>query len=94
MRYALPVVAFDAGGISEWLRHGENGFLVPWMDREQFARRIDQLLTDKTLAQEMGARGWQLLRDKFNFDQYISGLEAMFARITNQPAKRETALAS
>jgi len=83
MRHALPVVAFDAGGISEWLHDGENGFLVPWMDREQFAKRIDQLLTDKMLAQQMGARGRQLLRDKFNFDQYISGLEEMFSRITN-----------
>src|SRR4051812_14032332 len=27
MRYGLPVVAFDSGGISEWLTDGENGFL-------------------------------------------------------------------
>jgi len=91
MRHGLPVVAFAAGGISEWLFDGQNGFLVPWMDRKQFAARVDQLLTEKSLGQQLGARGQQLLRDKFNFDQYISGLEAMFARITNQAAKRETA---
>ena len=92
MRHGLPVVAFAAGGISEWLFDGQNGFLVPWMDRRQFAARIDRLLADKALGRELGARGRQLLRDKFNFDQYISGLEEMFARITNQPAKRETAV--
>ena len=84
MRHGLPVVAFDAGGIGEWLFDGENGFLVPWMDRTHFAARIDQLLTDKTRARQMGERGRQLLRDKFNFDQYISGLEEMFSRVINQ----------
>lgn len=91
MRHGLPVVAFAAGGISEWLLDGENGFLVPWMDRAQFAARIERLLADKTLAREMGARGWRLLRDKFNFDQYISGLEEMFSRVINKSPKCEPA---
>jgi len=91
MRHGLPVVAFAAGGISEWLVDGQNGFLVPWMDRKQFAARINQLLTDKSRGRELGARGRQLLRDKFNFDQYISGLEAMFARMTNASAARAMA---
>jgi len=94
MRHGLPVVAFAAGGINEWLLDGQNGFLVPWMNRQQFAERIDRLLANKSLGKELGTRGRQLLRDKFNFDQYISGLEGMFARITNQPAKREIAIAS
>lgn len=94
MRHGLPVVGFAAGGINEWLFHGQNGFLVPWMDRRQFAARIDQLLADKALAKKLGERGQQLLRDKFSFDQYISGLEEMFARITNQPVKPETAVAN
>src|SRR6266850_4237914 len=54
MRYGLPVVAFDAGGIPEWLKDGHNGFLVPWMDTDAFARRLQLLLTNKNLAREMG----------------------------------------
>ncbi|HEX4263082.1 MAG TPA: glycosyltransferase [Verrucomicrobiae bacterium] len=91
MRHGLPVVAFDAGGIGEWLFNGENGFLIPWMDRKQFASRIDELLENKTIAREMGQRGRQLLRDKFNFDQYISGLEEMFSRIINQRSEHASA---
>ena len=89
MRHGLPVIGFDAGGIKEWLLDGENGFLVPWMDRAQFARRIDQLLENKTLARQLGERGRQLLRDKFNFEQYIDGLEEMFLRLTRQPSECE-----
>ena len=39
--WGLPVVAFDAGGISEWLVSGYNGFLAPWMDRGEFAARVE-----------------------------------------------------
>ncbi len=80
MRCGLPVVAFDAGGISEWLLNGENGFLVPWMDRVAFATRVDALLLDKTLARRLGANGRKLADERFNFSGYIDGLETLFAR--------------
>lgn len=84
MRHGLPVVAFAAGGIAEWLNDGENGFLVPWMDRTRFAERIVELLENKKLARQLGECGRRLLRDKFNFEQYISGIENMFSRVINQ----------
>jgi glycosyltransferase involved in cell wall biosynthesis len=92
MRHGLPVVAFDAGGIREWLVNGENGYVVPWMDRAQFARRTGELLRNKTLGRSFGERGRRLLRDKFSFDRYISGLEEMFFRVIHQPVRRETAI--
>jgi len=81
MRYALPVVAFDAGGIKDWLLDGYNGFLVPWMDRTAYAARLDQLLTNKPLARDMGRRGLELVSSRYDFTQYIADLEAMFGRI-------------
>jgi glycosyltransferase involved in cell wall biosynthesis len=85
MRCGLPVVAFDAGGISEWLLNGVNGFLVPWMDRDAFARRVDALLLDKPLARRLGAAGRQLADERFNFDAYIAGLEDLLARAAREP---------
>jgi glycosyltransferase involved in cell wall biosynthesis len=85
MRYGLPVVAFDAGGIKEWLIDGQNGFLVPWMDRTQYAGRLERLLRDKTLARQMGERGRELAAQYYDFDRYIDGLEDLFARVTAQP---------
>lgn len=89
MRHGLPVVAFAAGGIGEWLNDGENGFLVPWMNRSRFAQRIDELLENKNLARRMGECGRRLLRDKFNFEQYISGIENMFSRVIGQNPRPE-----
>jgi glycosyltransferase involved in cell wall biosynthesis len=84
MRYGLPVVAFDAGGIKEWLIDGQNGFLVPWMDRALFALRVEQLLRDKSLARQMGERGRRSVTQEFSFARYITGLEDLFARVVGQ----------
>jgi glycosyltransferase involved in cell wall biosynthesis len=81
MRYALPVVAFDAGGIKDWLKDGHNGYLIPWMDRNAFAAAIDDLLRDKQKARRMGEAGLALVSDQYDFDRYVVGLEAMFRRI-------------
>lgn len=81
MRCGLPVVAFDAGGIREWLIDGWNGFLVPWMDRTRYAASIEELLRDKALARKMGAHGRQWVGERFGFSKYINGLEDLFRRV-------------
>ena len=84
MRYGLPVVAFDAGGIREWLEDGRTGFLVPWMDRAQFAARVEELLGDKVLGRKLGAAGREVAREKFGFGKYIDDLEGMFGRLIQE----------
>jgi glycosyltransferase involved in cell wall biosynthesis len=85
MRYGLPVVAFDAGGIKEWLTDGFNGFLVPWMDRQSYAVRLEQLLQNKALARRLGESARQSVASHFSFSKYVDGLESLFARVVAQP---------
>lgn len=84
MRYALPVVAFDAGGIKDWLLDGHNGYLVPWMDRDAFAARTDELLQNKAKAREMGENGLKLVSERYDFEGYIGDLEALFAEVARE----------
>jgi glycosyltransferase involved in cell wall biosynthesis len=89
MRYGLPVVAFDAGGIKEWLTDGQTGYLVPWMDRSAFAARVEELLRNKPLARNLGEQGRQMVSTQFEFSKYIDGLEDLFTRVggkAHQPA--------
>ena len=90
MRYALPVVAFDAGGIRDWLYNDINGYLVPWMDRKAYAASIDRLLHDKNLARSMGQQGLRIVSDKFDFEQYLEGLEDLFQRVLTQRRRPTT----
>ena len=53
----VPVVAFEAGGIPDTVRHEETGLLVPVGDSSALAGSIDRLLGDKDLAGRLGAGG-------------------------------------
>ena len=90
MRYALPVVAFDAGGIKDWLVDGHNGYLVGWMNRDAFAARIDELLNNKPLAKKMGEAGLKLVSERYDFDGYIGDLEKMFATVIAEKQGKRT----
>lgn len=81
MRYALPVVGFDAGGIKDWLKDGFNGYLVPWMNRDVFAQRLDELLQDKSKAKRLGENGFEFVSERYDFPSYIEDLEKMFERL-------------
>ncbi len=73
MSYGLPVVAFRVGGIPEWLRDGETGFLVEPKDVAGLAQRIELLLNDPALAQRLGAQG-RIAAEHLNLDRHVDGL--------------------
>ena len=52
----------------------------------EFARRLEQLLRDKTLARTLGQRGLKLVNERFDFANYISELEQMFAAVLAESA--------
>ncbi len=81
MRYGLPVVAFDVGGISDWLVDNCNGFLVPARDHRAFAGRLEQLLREPELARAMGRRALEMVNERFSFSAYLQNLEGMFAKL-------------
>ena len=54
MALAKPVVAGAAGGPSEVVRDGVEGFLVPYGDSAMLAERVGRLLSDRELAARMG----------------------------------------
>ena len=84
MQYGVPVVAFDAGGIKEWLIDGYNGYLVPWRDCAMFAQRVEELLRDKSLGRCLGQNGRKVVTDGYSFSNYIGGLEDLFQRVSGQ----------
>ncbi|HQC51522.1 MAG TPA: glycosyltransferase family 4 protein [Lentisphaeria bacterium] len=57
MAMSVPVVAFDVGGVREWLHHERNGILVTANDTTAFARALESLLTDPATAARLGQQG-------------------------------------
>ena len=70
-----PVVAFDVGGVRDWLTHGESGFLVPRGDVQKMAEFASLLLENGDLASKMGRKGHERARTLFDREQVVSRLE-------------------
>jgi glycogen synthase len=65
---ALPVVAFDIGGVNEAVVNGETGFLVKPGSVEELADAILKLLADKSLGERMGANGRKFVTENYTWD--------------------------
>jgi glycosyltransferase involved in cell wall biosynthesis len=59
MGYGLPAIAGAAGGASEIITHGVDGFLTPPEDPAQLAHLIDQLHRDRALLERMALAAHQ-----------------------------------
>ncbi len=78
MANGTPVVAFDVGGIPQWLRENVTGFLVPWLDTAAMAERIDRLAGNPVQVRQMGLAGHRHVRSEFSESSYLEGLMGAF----------------
>lgn len=65
MARCRPVVAFDVGGISDWLKDGETGLLVKEISPSALAKAIGQILENREAAAEMGRKGRRWVAENF-----------------------------
>lgn len=55
LAHGIPVVAYDVRyGTRDAIRHGVDGYVVPWGDRQEFAARLVQLSHDRNLRARLG----------------------------------------
>jgi glycosyltransferase involved in cell wall biosynthesis len=72
MSSGKPVVAFDSGGISEWLVQGQTGYLVRTGDVAALGEKISELLQEPELANELGRNGFEHFKNRFVPDVHLS----------------------
>jgi glycosyltransferase involved in cell wall biosynthesis len=53
----IPAIAPRAGGVTDSIQDGSNGFLFTPGDTADFAAKLDRLITDPDLRQTLGAKG-------------------------------------
>ena len=73
----VPAVCYDAGGINEVLKNGENGFLIPLNDTKKAAQSIINILQDNFIFKEQTLA---LLTD-FNIKDMLLKQEALYTLI-------------
>lgn len=75
MAFSKPVVGAASGGTTDVIEDGVNGLLVPPNDPERLAHALDRLLRDEALCAQLGRRGAEIVRQKFQFSTFQAELE-------------------
>ena len=78
-----PVVAFDVGGVREWLEDGVNGFLVPEKDTAAMAVKLDQLAGDPALRTRLGEAGRVLVGERFAPRRFLDHIRRLIAKASS-----------
>ena len=75
--HGLPVVAFDVGGVREWLQDGKTGFVVPPFDTAVLAERLEALAADSALACQLGADGRAFTQQHFTPEKFLKKMRGL-----------------
>ncbi|MEI8245341.1 MAG: glycosyltransferase family 4 protein [Lentisphaerota bacterium] len=75
--FRKPVVAFDVGGVSEWLTDNHTGILVKEKDINGMAEGLKRLLQNKALADKFGNNGYDFVSKHCSSENFIAGFKVM-----------------
>ncbi len=96
MAAGLPMVVTDVGAIPDYLRDGEDGFLVPPRDPAALADRINRLLDDEPLRSRIAARVRERAPREFDIEVGATSvrgvMESLLTRDSagTEPARTDT----
>ena len=91
MAAGVPPVASAVGGIPEVLVDKVSGFLVAPGDKAGLERALRKLLTERDLAQRIGAAARETARLRFAPERALPPLEEMYAALGLQARRKDVA---
>lgn len=81
MAMRKPIVSISSGGPVELITHGDSGFLVPMGDHEAVAGAVEECLADMSMAEAMGEKAYQRIRDNFTLEHMVKGVERVYEEV-------------
>lgn len=85
MRAGLPVVASNVGGVSEAVRDGRTGYVVPRQSVDCMRAALASLIGDRFRRAAFGAAGRRAYEKRFTFGRMFGETLAVYEQITGAP---------
>jgi glycosyltransferase involved in cell wall biosynthesis len=83
MSYHVPVVTTALGGITDIVRDGENGLIVPPNDAPALANALERLVTDRAMVEHLGAGGLHVIEQRFSWPRIIDQFAAIYDELSS-----------
>lgn len=83
MATALPVVLSDVPSYLEWVKNGENGYIVPRKNSDILAEKIIDLLKDEDKRKQFGEINFKIAQKRANWDANFNKLESIYSKLVN-----------
>jgi len=87
MMRAKPVVGFDVGGVSTWLKDGESGFLVPTKNEDTLVSKIEILINDTQQYKKIANNSRRLALEEFQPENHLKNLRNMYNKILSNESR-------
>ncbi len=84
MSASKAVISTFEGGIPDIIEDGVTGFLVPQCDVEIMAEKLELLITQPTLRQQMGSAGRQKFESEFTLEIFENNLQTILQQIIDK----------
>ena len=94
MSRGRPVIAFDSGGIRDWLAHEVSGLLVRPDDVEALRYSLQQAVSTPGLVRRLGYYAARHSRRRFDHGSYLDAMQSALARAAGCEAATPTGVPS
>lgn len=84
MTVGMPCISSYVGGIPEYLRHEENGFLYRYEDYRSLAARIMDLFRNSSLCREFSKAARNTMKQLYR-EEPLSSLQNIYSQILKEP---------
>lgn len=81
MSIGKPVIATEGGGTSEIVEDKRTGFLIQVSNPDELAEKMEILLNDEKLRENMGLAGQKRVRDFFSIDRMVNDFIANYSAL-------------
>ncbi len=79
----VPVVGFEAGGLSEAVEHGKTGLLVPPQDVDRLSDAIATMMDDEPMRLRFGAAGKERMQNDFSIATMADDHVTLYESVLN-----------
>jgi len=68
----LPIVSTDIGAVSDFIVNNQNGFLIDYNSKEDYAKKVIELINNKKMRTDIGHKARSTFSSKFSMDKFIT----------------------